>query len=214
MKLETFIETNYAKDQKDDDDDGLSMEIKAIREAEKLKVYKCSNCDQYGHRTFECSLIEKNSKTVKVVTKKNIAIDVNVQKKPPERPATANSQQQFDLISSNRSTYSSSSNTSSFNSNSFNLRKNRFTNNLDNISVDLQKNKSKLALKEKKETKEPVLTDKSSKDLIEKISKLEALSRKQIEEIATLEEKLEQLNNENLILKGSIAKKRNNFSYY
>ena len=82
--------------------------------------------------------------------------------------------------------------------------------NSDNSTIDLRETKSKSTnSKEFKETKDLKISDDSSKDLLDKISKLEALTKKQKEEIVMLKEKLEQLTNENKILKS-----QNRNSYY
>ena len=82
--------------------------------------------------------------------------------------------------------------------------------NTDNSTIDLRETKSKSTnSKEFKETKDLKISDDSSKDLLDKISKLEALTKKQKEEIVMLKEKLEQLTNENKILKS-----QNRNSYY
>ncbi len=224
VKLESFIETNYVKDPITNDDEA-NYELNALKEAEKLKVFKCSLCSQFGHKTSECKLSPENTnKNIKSNDKKNsdpkkqITIIVNEQKKHVERLA---------LISPQQNDLKLSRSFSNFNNNNNNKNSNS-TNNLKNngaiSTIDLQKNKAKPAsfkelkeIKESKEIKEQnqikdpkelKLSDDSSKDLLDKISKLEALTKKQKEEIAMLKEKLEQITNENIILK------RNKSAYY
>jgi hypothetical protein len=224
----------------------------ALDEAEKLKVFKCSLCSQFGHKTAQCGLSDKN-KIVKsnisnektnsilekvisgkiLVNKKQITIVVNEKKKSPTERLAITYPQQFDNLTSKSATnLNSNNNNKTFNSTSFisnpkhsklnsdsgslnlleiNSKKNKNLRNSnakssslnsDNSTIDLRETKSKSTnSKELKETKDLKISDDSSKDLLDKISKLEALTKKQKEEIVMLKEKLEQLTNENKILK-------------
>ena len=235
VKLESFIETNYVRDPITNNDE-TNYELNALKEAEKLKVFKCSLCSQFGHKTTECKLQPENTnKNIKINEKKNsdpkkqITIVVNEQKKPVERLAIASAQHLDLKLSRSFSNFNNNNN-----NNNNNIKNSNSTNNLKNngtiSTIDLQKNKAKPAsfkelkeIKEAKEVKESKeikeqnqikdpkdlkLSDDSSKDLLDKISKLEALAKKQKEEIAMLKQKLEEITNENIILK------RNKSSYY
>jgi hypothetical protein len=259
IKLESFIETNYIKD-KEKINEKRDDQLLALDEAEKLKVFKCSLCSQFGHKTAQCGLSDKN-KIVKsnisnektnsiiekaisgkiLVNKKQITIVVNEKKKSPTERLAITYPQQFDNLTSKSATnLNSNNNNKTFNSTSFisnskhsklnsdsgslnlleiNSKKNKNLRNsnakssslnYDNSTIDLRETKSKSTnSRESKDTKDLKISDDSSKDLLDKISKLEALTKKQKEEIVMLKEKLEQLSNENKILKS-----QNRNSYY
>ena len=73
LKLESFIDTYYVghinanlEDMQDPNSPAIIVSSNEQYSNSKiLAVFKCSNCDQYGHRTKDCK--EKVSKVIQVV---------------------------------------------------------------------------------------------------------------------------------------------------
>jgi hypothetical protein len=163
IKLETFIESNYIKDPASIDDE--TNQLNALKNAEKLKVIKCSNCFQYGHKTNECKLPDKNAKIVKIISsekpnsiietksngriqnsfeiKKHISIVANDQRKS-QKPINLIKSSSSSNFNNNKNKFSqntqSTKSTSEFNSDNNN------NNNSNNISNNKNNNRSTVNL--------------------------------------------------------------------
>ena len=166
IKLETFIETNYIKDPASIDDE--TNQSNTLKNVEKLKVIKCSNCFQYGHKTNECKLPDKNAKIVKIISnekpnstietrsngriqnsfeiKKHISIVANYQKKS-QKPINLIKSSSSSNFNNNKNKFSqyaqSTKSTTEFNSDNNNNNNN---NNSNNISNNKNNNRSTVNL--------------------------------------------------------------------